>query len=251
MKSFSNFLTVALVVFAGSGPCLHRATAQTNGGEIQKPNPAVPPPLAALPQRYGPSDLFNFPGGTPLEFITAAKNQLKVDWVGIATIPTEMGGIQVPKLRVSVQQADQLLKLYNRLGEQNPTLGKWVWEGPANYPTVLMLVPSDKSPPVAKLPEPPMESAVFLLTYISGTNLITAAEALKALDDVAERNARAAGQTPVPYHVIIDQRTSSLILSGSREYVNMASNLLMKMDIPMEIPPPQNAPGQPAARGRQ
>jgi hypothetical protein len=182
-----------------------------------------------------------------LEFITAAENRFKVDWVGMATIPPEMEKILVPKLRVPVQQPDQLLKLYNRLGEQNPALGKWVWEGPVNYPTVLMLVPSDKSPPVAKSPEPPMEVRLFLLTYISGTNLITAADALKAVDDVAQRNARAAGQTPVPNRVIIDQRTSSLLLSGSREYMNMAEDLLMKMDVPSQ----QSLSGQPAPRGRQ
>ena len=62
-----------------------------------------------------------------------------------------MGNIQVPKLRVPFGPPDQLLKLYNRLGEQNPALGKWVWEGTVYHPTVLMLVPSDKTPPVVKI----------------------------------------------------------------------------------------------------
>jgi len=234
-------------MFAGAGPCLNRAIAQTNGGGMQTPASSMDSIMSALPQFNGPPTLFYFPGGTPLEFLTAAEHHLMVEWVSIATIPPEMEKIQVPKLRVPVGPPEQLLKLYNRLGEQNPALGKWVWEGPVNNPTALMLVPSDKSPPVAKSPEPPMESAVFLLQYISGTNLITAAEALKALDDVAQRNARAAGQTPVPDRVVIDQRTSCLIVSGSREYVNMASNLLMRMDIPSH----QSLSGQPAPRGRQ
>jgi hypothetical protein len=246
MKSFPNILTVALVVFAGAGLCLNRATAQTNAGAMITPAPAVRPPLPA-PRQFVSGEWFNFPGGNPWDFINAAEKQFKVDWVGIATVPVEMRSIQVPKLRVWVELPDQLLKLYNRLGEQNPTLGKWVWEGPVIAPTVLMLVPSGKTPPVVDSPEPPMETQVFLLEYISGTNLITAADALKALDDVAQRNARAAGQRPVPDRVIIDQRTSSLIISGSREYVNMASNLLIRMDIPMH----QNLSGQPAARGRE
>jgi hypothetical protein len=239
MKTFSRISAVGVAMLAGVGLCLDQAAAQTN----------APAPQGGSPTHMEGNGyvLFTFEGGNPIDFVRQAQAQCKNDWEDVATIPREMLLVQVPKirLRVNLSNPQELLELYNRLGEQNPSLGKWVWEGQAKAPIVLMLAPSSKTTTATNAPaaakEPEMEVKVFLLTYISGTNLNTAAEAVKAIYDVEAQAEKAKGLTPLPYHVVVDERTASLIVTGPQGFVDGAGQVLQTLDMPSKPPNTTNS----------
>ena len=230
MKSFFKIFMVATGLFVTG---FNRAEAQpTNAGtmldrlqEVRRQN-----------SENGSEPLFTFPGGKPQEFVAAAEKQFKVDWLAIATIPNEMENVQVPKLRVRVGQPEELLKLYNRLGEENPAFGKWHWEGKVAGPSVLMLVPVGRVVAVTNT-EPPAELIVFKLKYIGGKNLATVAEALSAADEVSQRTERREGRTPVPARVIIDERTGSLLVTASAGSMTLMKSVVRELDVPSYTQP--------------
>lgn len=179
---------------------------------------------------------FVFPGGNPSDFVAAVDKSFNAEWSSIATIPPEMIHAMVPKIRVRIEDTDQLLGLYNRLGEENPALGKWVWMGPAAAPNVLMLVPG-KSGVVTNLPEPEVEVRVFHIRWVSGTNLATLAQAVTLADEAAQQTARKEGRKPIPGRVVVDQRTASVIVSATPESMATVSQLISSLDIPNAEPP--------------
>jgi len=114
-------------------------------------------PLSARTQGTGESkpagqtneneQVFNFPGGTPRDFMEAVEKHFKVDWLSIASIPSEMRRVEVPKLRFGgdpsgAHRVHQLVDLYNRLAERSPQLGTLVVEGSDRKASVVMLVPN-------------------------------------------------------------------------------------------------------------
>jgi hypothetical protein len=101
------------------------------------------------------SDLFEFPGGTPRMLLEAVQKKFKVDWSSVAEIPEGMESIQIPKFRIDIvseisrdyQPLKEIVRLYNKLGDEKTELGKLIVEpeyNPAN-PSIVMFVPQ-KSP---------------------------------------------------------------------------------------------------------
>jgi len=118
-------------------------------------------PLSAQTQGTGelkPADqttdraqVFNFPGGTPYEFMQAVEKQFKADWLSVASIPDFMQGVRIPALRYAARPttrltthltAHELVQLYNRLAERSPELGTLVVDGDDLKPSFVMLVPN-------------------------------------------------------------------------------------------------------------
>jgi hypothetical protein len=83
--------------------------------------------------------LFQFGGGTPVEFLLAADQRFHLAWLGIATLPKTQESIQVPPFSVYITQPTDVLNMYNWLAANNPLLGKWEWQGDGETPNALIL----------------------------------------------------------------------------------------------------------------
>jgi hypothetical protein len=220
-----------VVVYAGLGmslPCLCPVMAgPTENGALQERT--TPQPQASQQEPMAPA-VFVFPGGTPFTFVTAVQAFCRVDWTDIVTIPNDMTQAQVPKLRVPTSKPEDLLKLYNRLGERNPALGNWHWEGPVEHPYFLALVPAQAGV-VAALTEEPVALRVFQLRYISGTNLNQLADAISTATDLPTESARKISQSARVGRLVIDQRTGSVIASGPATYLKRVEAVIRALDI--------------------
>ena len=93
----------------------------------------------------GKKRVFNFEGGSPVDFIVALDRHFRTRLVQILTLPETLSKTKVPKLRVAAEDPREVLTLYNRL--ESPTLGQWRFEPDVNQKAagtnmnVLMLVP--------------------------------------------------------------------------------------------------------------
>ena len=149
----------AIVALAAVLVCLQPAAAQSTNGA------AAPPAKPKV--KAGEFAAFEFPGGVAIDFIAAVERQYDVDWLSIATVPRQLQTVWVPKLRLNHVTAEEVLKTYNRLGDQDASLGKWHWEGPLEKPSYLILMPSS-APTATYTPQDPVEVKVFMFKYITG-----------------------------------------------------------------------------------
>ncbi len=108
-----------------------------------------------IQEEGGKKKVFNFEGGSPIDFIVALDRHFRTRLVQILTLPETLSRTKVPKLRVAAEDPREVLTLYNRL--QSPTLGQWRFEPdvaaqktPGTNMNVLMLVP-DKSMVAGKM----------------------------------------------------------------------------------------------------
>jgi hypothetical protein len=177
---------------------------------------------------------FEFPGGTPAAFIAAVEAQYKVDWNSIVTIPGQLKEAQVPKLRVPSASPEELLKLYNRLGDQDAKLGKWLWEGPVEKPNFLVLVAANNPAPApapAPGPNGEVQVRVYSLKYVSGTNLNTLAQNIHSVAKAMFQDPQKQGRPSVEGSVVVDQRTGSLVVTGPAVFQELVRSLVTAADV--------------------
>ena len=111
--------------------------------------------LKALePSQLAENIAFDFPGGTPAQFLDAVQRQYNVDWASVADIPKEMADVRIPKLRIYQESVSAILgskgvdagplgavvSLYNQLWENNNALGRLVVKGDLSKPSIVMFV---------------------------------------------------------------------------------------------------------------
>lgn len=111
--------------------------------------------LKALePSQMAENVAFEFPGGTPAQFLAAVQQQYNVDWASVADIPKEMADVRIPKLRIYQESVPAILagkgagsgplaavvSLYNQLWENNNALGRLVVKGDLSKPSIVMFV---------------------------------------------------------------------------------------------------------------
>jgi hypothetical protein len=225
MKMTQRNWTAALAVLAISATSLCPAWAQETSSERRvRASDATEPAGRRIP--------FDFAGGNPAAFVAAVEAQYKVDWTSIVTIPAPMKEAQVPKLRVPLASPEELLKLYNRLGDQDAKLGKWHWEGPLEKPNFLVLVAANNPAPApAPGPNGEVQVRVYSLKYISGTNLNTLAQNIYSVSRAMFQDPQKQGHPSVEGSVVVDQRTASLIATGPAVFQELVRSLVAASDV--------------------
>jgi hypothetical protein len=237
-RSITTLATLALGVMALLGPGGSAPAQEKKASESTKES--AKPPVATK------ESVFYFGGGTPAAFIQRTADHFHVDW-SIASIPRALRDVEVPRIQLAARSPGELLKLYNRLADQNRVLGKWYIEGDEANPSVLMLVGDanvtvgerEKKPlitvviPIGGLPEPQWED---LERFIEKICQIT-----NASDD------QEPGQRQ-KHHLMIDPRTKSLIANGSQEFVEVVKAAVAALKANAESLAEKNAGALPAAK---
>lgn len=213
----------------------------------EKQPPETKPKSQAAPKQ----EAFFFQGGGPRDFIRAVNAHYQVDWMGIVTIPREFERVQVPRIRVATPKPGDLLKLYNRLGEQNRILGKWYLEGDETAPSVLMLV-ADGGAANAPTPADPRALEVVPLRDIPDSMY---PELLNAISRALDNAVQLKKEDPEAFataRTVLDQRTNSLIVSGTREALELVKGIISAFEYKHGAhtrPAPEAAPAlAPAAK---
>jgi len=189
-------------------------------------------------EETGKKKVFNFEGGTPIDFVIALDKHFRTRLVQILTLPETLSKTRVPKLRVAAEDPREVLSLYNRL--QSPTLGQWRFEpdvaaknAPNTNMNVLMLVP-DKSVVTAKT-----ERSV---TKVKGMALAGVPEAkweslTRDIDEAGKYGEAAAKGTDDSFggSIRVQRESKILIVAGSEAYIEMVESLVMAHRMNAEI----------------
>jgi hypothetical protein len=186
---------------------------------------------------------FAFPGGTPYQFLNAVQEQFKVDWLIVADIPMEMGDVHIPRLRISRDSLEPILRrtgtesgllaalvsLYNQLGEQKPELGRLIVKGDLTKPSVVMFVP-DKA---ATDTRPKVEVKAFSIWGISDAERAKLREDIRlatneALDYANMRDPARVSSVlrGLQGTVAIHNDTSLLVATGLEPFVEMVESIV-------------------------
>jgi len=208
---------------------------------------------------------FEFPSGTPRDFLNAVQQQYKADWLSVADIPNEMQDVRIPKLRINPDALAPLTRqpggeshplaalvsLYNQVGEQKPELGHLVVKGDLAKPSVVMFVPNKAAP------DPRLEVKVKAF----GIWGVSDAERTKLLEDIerAKREAfeyafrlrGSSGSRGLEGGVAIHNETSLLVATGPESFVDIVESIVtafLAQRSPLGRPAASNA--LPATPGR-
>src|SRR5262245_31288383 len=73
-----------------------------------------------------------FKGVGPLQFILAVDNHVRTRLGQILSIPSSLARAEVPKMRITTENPEDVLTVYNHLDD--PLLGKWTYAGPVTNP---------------------------------------------------------------------------------------------------------------------
>jgi hypothetical protein len=183
---------------------------------------------------------FAFPGGTPNDFLNAVQEQFKVDWSSVADIPMEMEDAQIPRLRISRDSLEPILRrtgtesgllaalvsLYNQLGEQKPELGRLIVKGDLTKPSALMFV-LDKAATDTRLE---VEVKAFSIWGISDAERAKLREDIKRAQeealDYAFRMRLSSGVRSLRGTVAIHNDTSLLVATGPESFVEMVESIV-------------------------
>jgi hypothetical protein len=191
-------------------------------------------------EETGKKKVFNFEGGTPIDFVVALDKHFRTRLIQILTLPETLSKTRVPKLRVAADDPREVLSLYNRL--QSPTLGQWRFEpdvaaknaSPNTNMNVLMLVP-DKSVVAGK-----MERSV---TKVKGMALAGVPEAkweslIRDIDEAGkygeEAVVKGAGDA-FAGSIRVQRDSKILIAAGSEGYIEMVESLVTAHRMNAEI----------------
>jgi len=181
-------------------------------------------------EESGKQKVFNFGGGSPVEFIVALDRHFRTRLVQILTLPEALSRTKVPKLRVEAEDPREVLTLYNRL--DSPTLGQWRFEPnvgtqrPADTNlNVLMLVPDKNA--VASRKEPgTMKIKGVALAGIPDAKWESLMRDIELAKTQGEEVA-AKGLGDAFFGSIRAQRDSKvLIVAGSEAYLEMVESLV-------------------------
>jgi hypothetical protein len=183
---------------------------------------------------------FAFPGGTPSQFLSAVQDQYKVDWSSVADIPKEMADAHIPKLRITQDSLEPILRrtgpeggplaalvsLYNQLGEQKPELGRLIVKGDLAKPSVVMFVP-DKAAVEA---QPKVKVKAFSIWGVSDPARVTLLEDIertkKEALDSASRQRGAQNIRALEGTVAIHNDTSLLVATGPESFVDLVESIV-------------------------
>jgi hypothetical protein len=197
-------------------------SAQTQGTGELKP----------ASQTNDSEQVFNFPGGTPRDFMQAVEKHFKVDWLSIASIPDFVQQPQVPKLRYTAGpttaiSAHQLADLYNRVSERSPELGTLVVEGDYSKPSVVMLVPNrsrEREQPRIKVKAFPIWGLSDSVRDKLRADIEQAR--VEAIDYAVQRGGDSLAIRSLEGTVAIHSDTKLLVAIGPESYVEMVASIV-------------------------
>jgi hypothetical protein len=168
---------------------------------------------------------FEFDGGTPFDFIKALDLHFRTRLVQVLTLPETLRHAEVPRLRVAVNQPQEVLNIYNRL--DNPELGTWKYEpenGIGSASTnlgVLALVP-DKSIVTSKMERNTPRVQALPLGEIDSTKW----DALSSSIEAAVSLAAQSGLRSVQGRFFIQRDSQILIAAGPEAYIDAVSSVV-------------------------
>jgi hypothetical protein len=187
--------------------------------------------LKPAPQTNESEQVFNFPGGTPRQFIEAVEKHFKVDWLSIASIRAEMEQVQVPKLRFTSRRGflpvRQLVDIYNRLAERSPQLGTLVVEGPDDKPWVVMLVPNK----TLESEQPKLKVKAFTIRGLSESlreklRRDIGLAGFQAMEYASHMRGDSVARRSLEGSVEIHEDTKLLVAIGPESYVDMVESIV-------------------------
>ena len=203
-----------------------------NRASVLAAPPDPPPPVAsppptelAPPPEPKPRKVFVFPGGNPVEFITAMDQHFRMRLHEILSVPHALVHAQGPKMRLTTENPAEPLMVYNRLGD--PFLGRWVWEGaidPSTNVHVLTLVP-DKSV-AGTLQKPAGRVKALALAGIPKHKWRSLEEDIDAARKVASGQADKESGAAPEGEIHIQPSSKVLIVSGSDEFIAMVESVV-------------------------
>ncbi|MCU0784842.1 MAG: hypothetical protein MUF81_12530 [Verrucomicrobia bacterium] len=199
---FQSILITSLA--AGAALLLAQGTA----GAQEKP-PA---------QTAGTNEFFFYEPHHPERFIKALEKHFGLDWGKVVTIPDGQFG-PIPAMRLEASDPMEVIKLYNRLADQNPDMGKWVIEGNIAKPSAVVLVP-DRSR-LAK--GSATKRKAFPLTGIPRDRWKLLMNKAWEIGWTAQREAGIPGGRP-DLHSVNDLEI--LVVSGSEEFIEFMDSFL-------------------------
>jgi len=209
------FITTALAISLLIVPQLPLRAGETNNNNVREDG--------------GKKRVFDFEGGSPIDFIVALDRHFRTRLVQILTLPETLSRTRVPKLRVAADDPREVLTLYNRI--QSPGLGQWKFEPESiqkpdgTNMNVLMLVP-DKNGAPATIVRTGARVKGVALAGVPEKNWQTLVrdieEARKYGEDLA---ARGDGDS-FTGTIRIQHDSKILIVAGSPAYMDMVESLV-------------------------
>ncbi len=198
---------------------------------------------------HGPpqqSGLFEFGGGPAWRLITAASEHFHLPWEAIASLSDPQYRVLVPRFILYVRQPEDILKTYNWLAENNPSMGKWIWKGDAANPDALILIPQ-KNPPDS--PESEIKVRALSLAAIPQARWNAMEDEIETSREEAEsfmRRSENASVQPLDGTIQLNPGTRNLVAIGSQSYIDMVASVVAAFQAVAQAQPesaPSPTPG--------
>jgi len=178
-------------------------------------------------EENGKKRVFNFDGGSPVDFIVALDRHFRTRLVQVLTLPDTLSRTKVPKLRVAAEDPREVLTLYNRL--DNPALGQWRFEpvqksADTNL-NVLMLVP-DKAASNVSTGRSPTRVKGVALAGVPETQWETLMRDIDQAKVYGEEIAAKGGGDLFIGSFRVQRDSKVLIVAGSEAYMEMVESLV-------------------------
>ncbi|HKX63039.1 MAG TPA: hypothetical protein VJS65_14365, partial [Verrucomicrobiae bacterium] len=178
-------------------------------------------------EENGKKRVFNFDGGSPVDFVVALDRHFRTRLVQVLTLPETLSRTRVPKLRVAAEDPREVLTLYNRL--DNPALGQWRFE-PAQKSAdtnlnVLMLVP-DKATSSASTGRSPTRVKGVALAGVPEAQWETLMRDIDQAKVYGEEIAAKGGGDLFVGTLRVQRDSKILIAAGSEAYMDMVESLV-------------------------
>ena len=179
-------------------------------------------------EENGKRRIFNFEGGSPVDFIVALDRHFRTRLIQILTLPETLSRTKVPKLRVAANDPREVLTLYNRL--DSPTLGQWRFEpdtaqkANGTNMNVLMLVP-DKTAANAGPARTATRVKAMPLGGVPDTKWDTLIRDIDQARAYGEDVAKGTGEV-FAGKVSVQRDSKIMIVAGSDAYLEMVESLI-------------------------
>jgi hypothetical protein len=210
MKNRLNPLILALAV----APLLLNPGLPARADETNEAKP--PPPRVE-------KKIFLFNGGGPLDFILAVDRHFRTRLGQILSIPSSLTRAEVPKMRITTDNPEDALQVYNHL--QDPMLGEWRYEGPATNPSVLALVP-DKQLALSKAGTAGAKVKALALAGVPESRWKDLQEDVQVAREAGMETARNLGGDTYAGNIHIQRESKILIASGSEGFIEMVESVV-------------------------
>jgi hypothetical protein len=197
-------------------------------------------------EENGKKRVFNFEGGSPVDFVVALDRHFRTRLIQVLTLPETLSRTKVPKLRVAAEDPREVLTLYNRL--ESPALGQWRFEPTQKTAdtnmNVLMLVP-DKTTATANPAQGVTRVKAIALAGVPESKWETLMRDIDQARAYGEEVSKGTGESFVGT-VRVQRESKILIVAGSEAYLEMVGSLIEAHQMNASIEAKAKAAPEPA-----